>query len=388
MTKAMEEIKNDMITRAEELVNNAKAEKRALTDDEAAEVEQIRDQVLSIEKTSELEEQVRELNKNKKGDERKMDEKKMDEMKTREAQERESFAAYIRGNYRDAEVPLAPSATSAGALIPTTIVNYIIDKVYDICPILRLSQRFNVKGKVAVPYYPATSANITVAYADEFEDLVSTSGKFDVVELSGFLAGALTKVSRSLINNVDFDIVGYVTDRMAYEIARFIEGELLNGTSQKVAGLSTLTHSVQAASSSAITAVDLVKLHDAIKDQFQTNACWIMNPETRTAIWSLQTGESRFLFNFDPSDGFRPTILGKPVYVSDAMPKISSGGDVIYYGDFNGLATKFSEEASIEVLREVYAAQHAIGVVGWVEFDAKIIDEQQIAKLTMAVSSS
>ena len=388
MTKAMEEIKNDMITRAEELVNNAKAEKRALTDDEAAEVEQIRDQVLSIEKTSELEEQVRELNKNKKGDERKMDEMKMDEMKTREAQDRKAFEAYIRGNYRDAEVPLAPSASSAGALIPTTIVNYVIDKVYDICPILRLSQRFNVKGKVAVPYYPATSANITVAYADEFEDLVSTSGKFDVVELSGFLAGALTKVSRSLINNVDFDIVGYVTDRMAYEIARFIEGELLNGTSQKVTGLSNLTNKIEAASASAITADEIVELHDKIKDQFQTNAVWIMSPKTRTAVRLLKDNVGRYLFNDDPTAPFGATILGKPVYVSDHMSDIASGNDVIYYGDFSGLATKFSEEASIEVLREVYAVQHAIGIVGWVEFDAKIVDEQQIAKLTMAVSSS
>lgn len=384
MTKALEEKKNDLITRAEELVDTAKAEERALTDDEASEIEQIRDQVLSIEKTAELEEQVRGLEKIEKGDD-----KKMDELKTRELQEREAFANYIRGiNNRDTDVNLTPSASSAGALIPTTILNYIIEKVYDICPILARSQRFNVKGKLAIPKYPTTSANITVGYADEFEDLLSTSGKFDVVELGGYLAGALTKVSRSLINNTNIDIVGYVVDRMAYEIAHFIEGELLNGTSEKVEGLSGLTNAVQAASDSAITVADLVKLQGAIKDQFQGNACWIMNVDTRTKIWAGLTGEDRLIFNFDPADGFRPTILGKPVFVSDNMPKIADGGDVIYYGDFNGLATKFSEEASIEILRERYAPQHAIGVVGWVEFDAKVINEQQIAKLSMGVASN
>ena len=51
-----------------------------------------------------------------------------------------------------------------------------------------------------------------------------------------------------------------------------------------------------------------------------------------------------------------------------------------------GLATKFSEEINIEVLRERYADEHAIGVVGWFEFDSKVIDEQQIAKLTMKAS--
>ena len=48
-----------------------------------------------------------------------------------------------------------------------------------------------------------------------------------------------------------------------------------------------------------------------------------------------------------------------------------------------GLATKFSEEINIEVLRERYADEHCVGVIGWLEFDSKVIDEQQIAKLTI-----
>ena len=53
-------------------------------------------------------------------------------------------------------------------------------------------------------------------------------------------------------------------------------------------------------------------------------------------------------------------------------------------GDFRGLATKFNEELSIEVLREKYADEHAIGVIGWFEFDSKVEDAQKIAKLVMA----
>ena len=49
----------------------------------------------------------------------------------------------------------------------------------------------------------------------------------------------------------------------------------------------------------------------------------------------------------------------------------------------SGLATKFGEDMSIEVLREKYATQHAVGVVGWVEFDAKVEDAQKIAVLKM-----
>ena len=90
------------------------------------------------------------------------------------------------------------------------------------------------------------------------------------------------------------------------------------------------------------------------------------------------------MLNDDLSTPFGESILGKPVYVSDNMDDIATGKVVIYYGDFAGLATKFAEEINIEVLREKYATQHAIGVVGWFEFDSKIENTQMLAKLTMA----
>ena len=46
-----------------------------------------------------------------------------------------------------------------------------------------------------------------------------------------------------------------------------------------------------------------------------------------------------------------------------------------------GLATKFNEEVSIQILREKFADEHAVGVIGWFEFDSKVQDAQQIAKL-------
>jgi HK97 family phage major capsid protein len=56
----------------------------------------------------------------------------------------------------------------------------------------------------------------------------------------------------------------------------------------------------------------------------------------------------------------------------------------VVYGDMSGLAVKFSEEVNIQVLREKYADEHAVGVIGWVELDAKIADQQKIATLKQA----
>ena len=409
MYKEMVEKKNDLITRAETIVKGAKEEKRELTQEEKDELNTIKTDVASIDETIKLEDEVSRMERSTAEEEKKTEEKKGENVKMNNLNKRDmelralvnkdeeaAFASYIRGTMNTRTGELSPAvwvsgsqtaAGSGGALIPTTIVQYIISKVYDICPILERSQKFNVRGKLQIPYYPADSNNITVAYASEFSGLSSTSGSYTVVELSGYLAGCLTKISRSLINNMEFDIVGYVVEQMAYAIARFIEKELLVGTSSpsaKVLGLSTLTNSLTAASASAITADEVIKLHDMVKDQFQRDAIWIMSPSTRTALRLLKANTGVYLLNDDIASPFGMTLLGKPVYVSDNMPNIATGNTTIYYGDMRGLATKFNEDINIEVLRERYADEHAIGVVGWLEFDGKVCDEQQIANLVMA----
>ena len=382
--KELLEKKNDLIVRAEEILDSAKTEMRELSDAEIEEIKGIKSDVNNIDETLRLDEEVRSLEKMEIKEEVEPKEDEMEEKRSMEEMEVRAFADYIRGtvNERDGDVNL--TLTDNGAVIPKTVVDYIIRKVYDICPILERSQKFNVKGNLAVPYYPADSNDITVAYQQEFVDMESTSGKFSSVNLGGFLAGALTKVSRSLVNNTNIDLVGFVVDEMARAIARFIEHELLIGTQNKVEGLSTLDNSLTAGSASAITADDVIKLQGKVKDQFQRDACWIMSPATRDALRTLKSQVGLYLLNPDMTAEFGYSLLGKPVYVSDNMPDIATGATVIYYGDMKGLATKFNEDINIQVLRERYAPQHALGIVGWFEFDSKVIDAQQIAKLVMA----
>lgn len=388
--KGLTEKKNDLITRAESIISDAETNKRELTDAEAQELAEIRDDVRKIKEALKIAEELHEEKKELKeegdaldgracGD----DKKRKAEQKAKEEAEVRAFDAYLRNRVEHQRDAVELTKGANGAVIPTTIANKIISKVYNICPILERSTKYNVKGKLVVPYYDEDTSSITVSYANEFEDLTSSVGAFDKIELDGFLAGALTLVSRSLINNSDFNLVDFVVEKMSYAIKRFIEHELLIGTSGKVTGLSTLTNGITAGSATAITADEVVQLHDKIKDDFQGNAIWIMSPATRTALRTLKSTTGYYLLNDDLSSPFGSTLLGKPVYVSDNMPDMGAGNVVIYYGDMRGLATKFSENMEIEVLREKYATQHAVGVVGWLEFDSKVEDNQKIAKLTM-----
>lgn len=381
-TKELREKKNDLITRAEEVLKKAEDEKRELTPDEAAELAEIRDDVKKIKDTLKIKEDVDNMSND---EEKKTVVEETKPVDNTEEQETRAFENYVRGvvvNNRAQNL----TVTDNGAVIPTTIANKIIKKVYDISPILQRSTKYNVKGTLEIPYYDETAGAITVAYQDEFSPISANVGNFKTISLTGFLAGALSLISRSLINNSQFDIVSFVIDEMAEKIARFIEGELLNGTSSKVTGLSTLTNSLTAASATAITGDELIQLQGQVKDVYQNGAIWIMSPKTREAIRSLKDNEGRYLLQYDVTSAFGNRLLGHDVYVSDNMPDMAGGKTAIYYGDMSGLATKFNEELNIQVLREKYADQHAVGVIGWLEFDSKVENAQKIAKLVMAAS--
>ena len=271
-----------------------------------------------------------------------------------------------------------------GAIIPTTIVNKIIKKVEDICPIYQMATHYNVGGNISIPCYDESEQAIQMTYANEFEELTSTNGKFTNIELGGFLAGALSKISKSLINNNKFDLVSFVINEMAIAISRFIEKELLLGTTGKIEGLSTVKKVVKAAAGMVITTDELIDLQEEVPDVFQAGSIWIMNRTTRKAIRKLKDNEGRYILNPDPTAKWGYTLFGKDVYTSDTMPGLEAGKRSIFYGDMSGLAVKVSESQSIEVLREKFATQHAGGVVAWIEMDAKIEHKQKIAALEMA----
>lgn len=367
--KELEEQRADLAEQMETILNKAKEEKRALSEEEQSSFDALEKQINDIDKTLEIEQraaQIKDPKKNK-GDAKDV--------------EVRAFENYIRGvvEQRAANLTMGDN----GAVIPSSIANKIIEKVIDLCPIYQLATRYNVGGTLSIPYYDEETQSIEMAYSTEFTDLESTSGKFASIELKGFLAGSLTKISKSLVKNSKFDIVNFVINAMSKTIAKWIEKELLNGTEDKITGLSSAKQKITAASATVITSDELIDLQEEVPDAYQGSAIWIMNKKTRTAIRKLKDNDGNYLLNRDVSAKWGYTLLGKDVYTSANMPTMAAGKTAIYYGDMSGLAVKVSEDANIEVLREKFATQHAIGVVAWLEMDAKIEDEQKIAKLEM-----
>lgn len=380
MLKILEEKRNEYQNRMQELLALAETEERPLTEEETEEFEKLEKWIANIDKTMAAEERARELTIIHTDEEE-------DEERAEDAEEADvrAFANYIRGVVSETRAGTETLVSAeAGAVVPTSIANKIISKVYDICPIYAMADRYPVKGTLSIPYYEEDStASITVAYASEATALTANSGKFKSVELKGFLAGALAKVPKTLVNNSDFALTDYIVTKMAESIARWIEKEMLNGTDDKITGLSTATQVVTAAASTAVTADELIDLQEQIPDVYQAGSIFIMNKATRTAIRKLKDNDGNYLLNKDATAKWGYTLFGADVYVSDNMPTMAAGAVAVYYANLTGLAIKVPEEVNIEVLRERFADQHCLGVIGWLEIDGKIEDQQKIAALKM-----
>ena len=303
-----------------------------------------------------------------------------------------SFENYIKRScgmpveYRSGEQNFTTG--NNGAVIPTSIVGRIINTVKDKCPIFEKATMYSVKGSLKVPVYGLanTTHDIAVGYQTEFTDITADAGKFTSVDLSGFLAGALSLIGKSVITNSEINVLDFVVNEMGSKIALFLEKELLVGTTDKATGALSTTNTMVSGSTTAITADNLIDLQAKVKQVYQAGACWTMAPATFTAIRKLKYGDGTYLIQGTFTGETPFTLLGKPVYLSDNMPAIGSAAKAVLYGDYSGLAVNMRQNIEIQILLEKYATQHAVGVVSWFEFDSKVVDAQKLATLVMSVS--
>lgn len=395
--KALEEKRNDLKSQMGEMLETSKKEERALTAEEASKFDEMEKEIKNIDATIERNERMESMEQKEVKVENTRELTPAEKRMYKSIEERDdynSFAEYIRSEVSGVKNRADASnltKSDNGAVIPKTIINKIIEKVEEISPVYKLATHYDIPGTANIPTEDTSSDNITVAYATEFTDLTSHSNKFGTIELTGYLYGALTKISKSLLKNSNFQLTNWVINKMSKKIAKFIEGELLNGTTGKVNGIAGSYDSTNMnkalASKSAVTADELIDAQELVPDVYQADAIWVMNKATRTAIRKLKDSDNNYLLNKDLSAKWGYTLLGKDVYCSDNVAKLGAvSKNVIFYGDLSGLAVKEGEKTEIQILNELFAAQHAIGVVAWGEIDAKVEDKQKIAVVTTPAS--
>lgn len=271
----------------QKILNMAKSEKRALSEEEITKFNELKKLINEIDATIKAEEDSRKIDIEDKKEV--SEETKTSGNKEVQSEER-AFTEYIVNGKERADSP-GMSYGSNGAIVPTTIAKKIIEKVKELSPIYEKVEKFHTKGTLEIPVYDAdlsadsSAGSVNVAYqGDEFTSLVAGQGNFTSVELKSYSHGALSVVSRKLLNNTDINVTSFLTNKIAQAFADFWERELLIGTgsaNNHMTGAIATTN-LLATGNTTYTAANaakidnLISLQLAVPQQYQKNAIGIV----------------------------------------------------------------------------------------------------------------
>lgn len=381
--KALFEKRAALLAQMDKATADAINETRAMTEDEVAAFEDLKAQVEALTATIKAIQDAEASKPTEPAPAAEPEVSAEPKEETDEEKETRAFATYIRATMQTGQ-SRALTMGDSGAIIGKTIAQQIVSKTVEISPILSAARKFNSKGEISVPTF---ENGINVAYKKDLAALTAGNSSFSSAVLKPLLAGALTIIDKSLLAESDLDLVAFVVHEMATSLAAFFDKAFLTGSSVEgeIKGIAAATNTITAASATAITADELIDLQECIPDEKRSGAFWVMSTSTRSAIRKLKDGDGDYLLNKDATSQWGYSLLGYPVFAASGISGIATGkAAVVFVNPSIGVGLKFTNGFEIEILRELYAAQHAIGICGWIQGDIEIIDQQACAVLKMA----
>lgn len=385
------EKRNAAIEELEALKNTIMTQTRAFSEEEQAKFDELTAEVRSIDATIENMKKVEEIamsNANV------VEERAVAEVtESQEEREIREFANMVRGHVENRAATNLTPATGAGA-IPTKVVDMIIRHIYEISPILERCVKFDIKGNIKVPTYTESGDNaITVAFVEDGSSLTSQVGQVTAINLATYTAGALALVGKSLLAQSDLALTEFVVTRMAEAIARFMESAMIKGATvdatHSITGLSGVAAgmTVTTASSTAVTMGELIQCENKITSSLSAGAIWLMSRATFGAIKELKDSQNRYYMlpmGEQGTSAFKWTLLGHEVCVTDNIDAMEAGKKAIYLVNPKCVALHNPTGSyELQVLTERFADQHCYGVIGYTQFDCKILQQQGVSCITM-----
>ena len=318
---------------------------------------------------------------------------KADEKKGRAADSyRKAFWNTIRVKYPSSEVFNALQegvGSEGGYLVPDEYENTLIQALNEETVIRQFAKV--IKTSSGTHKIPVVASHGDAAWMEEEDAFTASDDSFGQVNLDAHKVGTLIKVSEELLNDSAFDLEGYMRAEFARRIGNKEEAGFLSGNgTHKPTGLLNSTGGAQvgvtAASTSAITADEIIDLFHSLKAPYRKKAIWILNDSTIKLIRKLKDGNGQYLWQPGIREGEVNTILGKPYYTSAFMPEAAAGNKTVLFGDLSYYWIADREGIVFKRLNELFAGNGQVGFLAYKRLDAKTVLPEAIKVLQQKAS--
>ena len=292
----------------------------------------------------------------------------------------------IRSNFRQVSNIMQEGVDADGGyLVPDEYDSRLITKLTEENVIRRLGHRLSTSGDHKINIAASTPA---AAWIEEGEALTFGDATFDQIILDAHKLHVAVKVTEELLYDSMFDIENYLFDAFGKALANAEEDAFINGDGDgKPLGILAATGGAQTgvttASSTAITADEVINLVYSLKRPYRKNAVFIMNDQTIAAIRKLKDGNGMYMWQPALTAGEPDRLLGYPVHTSQFMPTIEAGAKTIAFGDFSYYNIGDRGARSLGELRELFAGNGMVGFLAKERVDGKLVLPEAVQCLKM-----
>ena len=275
---------------------------------------------------------------------------------------------------------LTTAEGSAGAAIPATTVNKIIDKVKEYCPIINKIELLHVKGSVTLP------AEGTTADAQKHTQgatITADADKLVKVTLAGFEITKLVTVSKSVMTMSIDAFEAWLVNKIARKVAEKIDALIFNGTgtgeAQGVNAITwSVTNSVTVAKDAALTEANVTGVVALMNGGYFADAEWYMSSSTFFADFHPLMNKSKNNVVTEENGVYR--IMGKVVNFDERVAAHEAIlGD--FYRDYIG-----NLQEDVNVTSQFVTRENSFDFLGCAIFDGKVQAVEAFVKIAKATA--
>lgn len=250
------------------------------------------------------------------------------------------FFDYMRGISLNNAVS---TVSSAGAIIPTTTFNGIIDNIRKQTGIISKVRILNIPGKIVIPQSQILEG---AAWHTEGTEISDTNKEPKSISLNGYELAKLFSMSIATQSMGIKEFEEYLTIELGNAMSLTLNDSILHGTGTGqptgiIKGTTwDSTNSKEYADSTVFT--DLVQGMSLLGSNFRQNSCWYLSSTTLYKILSKVNTNGNPIFTQSTSENPVMQLLGKEIIIDDYIED-----DVILLGDASYYFLNFSSPVKI-----------------------------------------
>ena len=274
----------------------------------------------------------------------------------------QTFDAYCRKGFdalTDAEKKAltVSNDSTGGYLAPPEYVRELIKTVTEISPIRSIARvRSTGQRSIQVPKRTGTFAAQWVAESGTRSE--TTGYQVGLEEIPAHEYYALVDISEQDLEDSVFDLEAEMQSEFSTQFAKaegtaFVSGNAVG----KPEGFMTNSDvsEVVSGNGTALLADGLLTLVHSIKSEYASNATFVLNRSTLSAIRKLKDTAGQYVFQAGMSlvSGVPNTILGYPYVEATDMPSVGANAFPVAFGDFSK-AYMIVDRVALAVLRDPF----------------------------------